>query len=268
MLAPAGRPEHITALVAGVDRYNPSNVHLLEDYLQQQLATDQYDILANLALLKLYQFNPAILSPSAALSVLFLTLAHAPFSPDFSLAWSLLGDSFVTGAALPPPLPTSDDDSEDDDDEGAPASSRSPAQPNGEKETAERLFALSKLLQARKFRDFWALLREGAKEGSKEGEVKEAVEGLVKSAPAFEARVQESIAGEVERSFRSIARATLEVFLGSKESVDALASKRNWTVKGSDVQLPQNESNTPKASVTHERIEIEQLARLLGKSQA
>jgi predicted MPP superfamily phosphohydrolase len=29
------------------------DVHLLEDYLQQQLANDQYDILANLALLKL-----------------------------------------------------------------------------------------------------------------------------------------------------------------------------------------------------------------------
>jgi hypothetical protein len=61
-------------------------------------------------------------------------------------------------------------------------------------------------------------------------------------------------------------------------------------VKGSDVELPQNDSNTPKASVTHERIEIErtfpslsrffpfqqttdfassvELARLLGKSQA
>jgi hypothetical protein len=30
-----------------------ADVHLLEDYLQQQLANDQYDLLANLALLKL-----------------------------------------------------------------------------------------------------------------------------------------------------------------------------------------------------------------------
>ncbi|GAA5846468.1 hypothetical protein JCM11251_007838 [Rhodosporidiobolus azoricus] len=264
MLALEGRPDHVATLIATVDRYNPSNVHHLEDYLQQQLANDQYDILANLALLKLYQFNPAICSPTAALSVLFLSLAHAPFSPDFSLAWSLLSDSFVAGGALPPPLPNSDDE---DDEEAAP---RGPAEPHGEKETADRLLALSKLAQARKFREFWRLLREGDAAAPKEAEVKEGVNALAKSAPAFEARLQESIAAEVERSFRSIARPTLEVFLGITESsqLDTLAGKRGWTVKGTDVQLPQNDSNTPKASVTHERIEIEQLARLLGKSQA
>ncbi|GAA5921828.1 hypothetical protein JCM6882_000377, partial [Rhodosporidiobolus microsporus] len=198
------------------------------------------------------------------LSVLFLSLAHAPFSPDFSLAWSLLSDSFVAGGALPPPLPSSDD--EDDEEVAA----RGPAEPHGERETADRLLALSKLAQARKFRDFWRLLREGDSSSPKEEEVKEGIRALSKSAPAFESRVQESIAAEVERSFRSIARPTLEVFLGIKESseLDALAKHRQWTVKGTDVQLPQNESNTPKASVTHERIEIEQLARLLGKSQA
>lgn len=131
------------------------------------------------------------------------------------------------------------------------------------------------------------------------------MDGLAKSAPAFEVRLQESIAGEVERSFRTIARSTLEVFLGGAfalllflyrsspflalaGSADTLASKRGWTVKGSDVELPQDDSNTPKASVTHERIEVErawlcpfivwfspltsyllaELARLLSKSQA
>jgi hypothetical protein len=73
---------------------------------------------------------------------------------------------------------------------------------------------LSKLAQARKFREFWALLRSGDAQGVKEDEVKETVAGLAKSAPSFEARLQESIAGEVERSFRTIARPTLEVFLG------------------------------------------------------
>ncbi|BGP13527.1 hypothetical protein JCM10213v2_001453, partial [Rhodosporidiobolus nylandii] len=254
MLALEGRPEHIATLIAGVDRYNPSNVHLLEDYLQQQLANDQYDCLANLALLKLYQFNPSILSPSAALSVLFLSLAHAPFSPDFSLAWSLLSDSFVSGAALPPPAPSSDD--EDD----SPASSSSRAEPNGEKETAERLAQLSKLAQARQFREFWRLVRDGQQGAEKESEVKAALDGLKRSAPGFEERVRESFAKEVERSFRSVARPTLEVFLGVTDpsQLTALASKRGWTVTdGKDVQLPQNESNTPKASVTHERIEIE-----------
>ena len=35
------------------DRYNPDNVALLEDYLAFQMNEDKYDLLANLAILKL-----------------------------------------------------------------------------------------------------------------------------------------------------------------------------------------------------------------------
>lgn len=161
------------------------------------------------------QFNPAICSPSAALSVLFLALAHAPFSPDFSLAWSLLSDSFAVGGALPPAAPSDDGDDEDDDEDGPAArAGGAPAEPHGEKETAERLLALSKLMQARKFRDFWRLYRDGDAQGPREGDVRDGIDSLARSAPAFDSRVRESIAREVERSFRSIAKPTLETFLG------------------------------------------------------
>ncbi|POY76484.1 hypothetical protein BMF94_0685 [Rhodotorula taiwanensis] len=262
MLANANRPAHIETLISGVDRYNPSNVHLLEDYLQQQLANDQYDLLANLALLKLYQFNPAILSPSATLSVLFLSLVNAPFSPDFSLAWALLSDSFVVGAALPPAAPDSDDDEDDEQ----PAR---PATPQGEKETALRLFELSKSLQARKMRGFWSLFKEGVKGAEREEQVQRRIEGLVEAAKGCEDRLRTNFAQEVERSFRSIKRATLQGFLGFQDAskLDQFASARGWTVRGEDVQLPANDSNTPKAQVTHERIEIEQLTRLVGRTQ-
>ncbi|GAA5862394.1 hypothetical protein JCM3774_002502 [Rhodotorula dairenensis] len=270
MLANANRPSHIETLISGVDRYNPSNVHLLEDYLQQQLANDQYDLLANLALLKLYQFNPAILSPTATLSVLFLSLVHAPFSPDFSLAWALLSDSFVVGAALPPAAPDSDDD---DDDDEAPAR---PAEPRGEKESALRLSELSQLLHARKLRAFWTLFRQGQQNGApaaaadREDQVRERLQALVQEAHGCEERVRASMAHEIERSFRSIKKSTLEGFLGISESsqLDQLASARGWTVRDGEVQLPANDSNTPKGQVTHERIEIEQLTRLLGRTQA
>jgi translation initiation factor 3 subunit K len=35
------------------DRYNPSNVGILEDYLYHQIRSEEYDCLANLAILKL-----------------------------------------------------------------------------------------------------------------------------------------------------------------------------------------------------------------------
>ena len=52
-LKPATRPDLIEELVSGVDRYNPSNVNILEDYLYHQTRTNEYDCLANLAILKL-----------------------------------------------------------------------------------------------------------------------------------------------------------------------------------------------------------------------
>jgi len=48
------RSEAIDALIKSVDRYNPSNVAVLEDYLvDEQIAKDEYDLFANLAILKL-----------------------------------------------------------------------------------------------------------------------------------------------------------------------------------------------------------------------
>ena len=69
-ITPPTRPELIENLVSGVgqpflhflflvelnsgaDRYNPNNVSILEDYLYHQIRNEEYDCLANLAILKL-----------------------------------------------------------------------------------------------------------------------------------------------------------------------------------------------------------------------
>jgi translation initiation factor 3 subunit K len=52
-LVPPTRSDDIQLLIDGVDRYNPDNAQLLEEYLMQQLQNDEYDLMANLALLKL-----------------------------------------------------------------------------------------------------------------------------------------------------------------------------------------------------------------------
>lgn len=52
-VSPSSRPEHIEQLISGVDRYNPQNLDVLHDYLAQQLDDGSYDLLANLAILKL-----------------------------------------------------------------------------------------------------------------------------------------------------------------------------------------------------------------------
>lgn len=47
------RPTPIQSLIDSVERYNPDNVQVLEDYLATQCKNGQYDLQANLALLKL-----------------------------------------------------------------------------------------------------------------------------------------------------------------------------------------------------------------------
>jgi len=48
------RPEHIDAILNGLDRYNPETTAVFQDYVMQQCENQTYDCYANLALLKLY----------------------------------------------------------------------------------------------------------------------------------------------------------------------------------------------------------------------
>lgn len=73
------------------------------------------------------------------------------------------------------------------------------------------------MLQARKFKSFWNVLRNGkggGEEGKEEEKVKKTVIGLLKSAVGVEERLRDCIAQEVEQSFKSLARKTVESFLG------------------------------------------------------
>jgi translation initiation factor 3 subunit K len=79
---PSTRTEIIDQLVEGVDRYNPANVNILEDYLYHQIREREYDCLANLAILKLCEAKYTRLT-NISLTLLF----HAAISstPNFIL---------------------------------------------------------------------------------------------------------------------------------------------------------------------------------------
>jgi hypothetical protein len=47
------RPEHIDAILNGLDRYNPETTQVFQDYVTEQCESKTYDCYANLALLKL-----------------------------------------------------------------------------------------------------------------------------------------------------------------------------------------------------------------------
>ncbi|EGP83421.1 uncharacterized protein MYCGRDRAFT_106207, partial [Zymoseptoria tritici IPO323] len=98
-----GRPENIDQILNGLDRYNPETTTIFQDYVLSQCESQTYDCYANLALLKLYQFNPHLTRDETTTNILVKSLTVFP-SPDFSLCLSLLPpyvlqDSKATGGA-------------------------------------------------------------------------------------------------------------------------------------------------------------------------
>lgn len=75
-------------------RYNPENIATLERYVELQARENTYDLEANLALLKLYQFNPGTYQNTYACQILIKALTNLPHT-DFVLCKCLLGQDQV-----------------------------------------------------------------------------------------------------------------------------------------------------------------------------
>ncbi|KAF9907485.1 hypothetical protein EC991_010865 [Linnemannia zychae] len=117
---PASRPEVIQSLIDGVDRYNPDNVSILEEYLATQCTNKECDAMANLAILKLYQFNTHLTNDQVVNNILVKALTTLP-EPDFNLCLYLLNEQMVA------------------------------------EEPVVRLIALQDLIEQARFADFWKL---------------------------------------------------------------------------------------------------------------
>ncbi|MCL4133040.1 UNVERIFIED_CONTAM: hypothetical protein GTU68_061390, partial [Idotea baltica] len=71
-------------------RYNPENISTLERYVELQARENTYDLEANLAVLKLYQFNPLSYQNSVTCKILLKALTNLPHT-DFVLCKCLIG---------------------------------------------------------------------------------------------------------------------------------------------------------------------------------
>ncbi|KAM3875548.1 eukaryotic translation initiation factor 3 subunit K isoform 2-T2 [Diretmus argenteus] len=75
---------NVGKLLRGIDRYNPENLATLERYVETQAKENAYDLEANLAVLKLYQFNPAYFQTQVTSQILLKALTNLPHT-DFTL---------------------------------------------------------------------------------------------------------------------------------------------------------------------------------------
>ncbi|CAG7838286.1 unnamed protein product [Allacma fusca] len=94
-----GRREEIEELRAEinnflntVERYNSSNLLKFQRYVELQVTDNFYDLEANLAVLKLYQFFPQLYQPDIVNMILLKALTNLPHT-DFVLCRCLLGPS-------------------------------------------------------------------------------------------------------------------------------------------------------------------------------
>ncbi|KAI8811514.1 armadillo-type protein [Cladochytrium replicatum] len=96
---PSYRPDHIHNIVETVERYNHDHIPVLETYVLEQMQSNSYDRDACLAVLKLYQFNPASVNYPIIGNVLLLCLAALP-DPDFNLSLCLLSEEIIEDPAI------------------------------------------------------------------------------------------------------------------------------------------------------------------------
>nr|QBH73280.1 eukaryotic translation initiation factor 3 subunit K [Isotomurus palustris] len=80
----------VNGFLNSVERYNSNNLPKFERYVQLQVSENSYDLEANLAILKLYQFFPNLYKPEVVSWILLKALTNLPHT-DFVLCRCLLG---------------------------------------------------------------------------------------------------------------------------------------------------------------------------------
>ncbi|KAF8633939.1 hypothetical protein AX15_001123 [Amanita polypyramis BW_CC] len=232
-ITPPTRPELIEGLVSGVDRYNPSNVSILEDYLYHQIRSGEYDCLANLAILKLYQFNPDLYNPDVVVNILIKALTSIPL-PDFNLCISLLDDRPINATL----------------DEPDPLPSLLPAIKN-----------LHNLLYRCRFPAFWEYYRSGDLEHLRDNYTVECI--------GFEDAIRDVVIRSVKATFTRITPERLGSYLDlNGEGLGGYIQKFGWTEDKATgiIIVPPNPDNQIEATVVQENIKLPQIAKVIAHS--
>jgi len=90
-------------MLRGIELYNPHNIEVLHGYLNEQCAENTYDLEANLAILRLYQFNTNQIDKKVIIKILLKALTALP-NPDFILCKGLIDPTFFEDEEIDPDL--------------------------------------------------------------------------------------------------------------------------------------------------------------------
>ncbi|KAJ2892543.1 hypothetical protein GGI21_000238 [Coemansia aciculifera] len=222
---PSTRPDEIHRLLTDVERYNPSNTVLLEDYLARQCANpdpqSNHDLMANLALLKLYQFNPEMVDTDVIRRILAKALISA-IPGDFNLCLYLLSDEICSDPSI------------------------------------TKLLALRESLERAQFAKFWRDMYGTLEEEDEDASVVDGIAG-------FDNGLRRLILAEITATYQTIPAPSVQEMVNlDEEAVVRLARENGWTVREGVISLPLKTENEAKALVINENVGFEQLTKMLS----
>jgi len=225
---PSGsRPEHIEEILAGLDRYNPETVSTFQDYVQYQCENRTYDNLANLALLKLYQFNPHLQKDETITNILVKALTVFP-SPDFSLCLHLLPPITLQPTALDP---LSD--------------------------AVRKLTLLNELLESASYREFWSTL---------EGDdlYADLVADCIGFEETMRIRIAMTAAQVAREIEKSVLGGWLNMPEGELDQY--VKETCAWDISGPLVKIPVNKDNEARTTVYRENVQFNQFQSVIKRA--
>ncbi|KAF2827653.1 eukaryotic translation initiation factor 3 subunit K [Ophiobolus disseminans] len=230
------RPDSIQQILDGLDRYNPETTNVFQDYVMQQCENQTYDCYANLALLKLYQFNPHLSRDETVTNILVKALTVFP-SPDFALGLSLLPSHVLAPLNSAAHNPAAGD---------APLS-----------EAVQKLNELRNLLEGADYSTFWSTLDSD-----------DLYADLIADVSGFEELMRVRIAATVSQAVREVDRSILESWLNLEGSdfEHFVGSVCGWNLDGAKITVPINKDNEAKGTVVRENVKFDQFARVIKRA--
>ncbi|CAJ2509566.1 Uu.00g145920.m01.CDS01 [Anthostomella pinea] len=224
---PQERPEEITSIINGLERYNPEAVGNLEEYLRHQCEHRYTDSNANRTLLKLYQLNPDRVKDEVITNILVKALTCFP-SPQFSLAMHLIPPSILA--------------------------------PNSRAELPEaiaKLRELSNQLQGSQYARFWATLDSDDLYADLTTDI-EGFEELIRI------RIATLISHAYREIEMSILEQWLG--MDDADAMKFVTETAGWKVENGIVKIPRNPENEAKKSEVREDVNVDMFSRVVRRA--
>lgn len=220
--------EEISDLLRSIERYNPGNLDLFCTYIKQTCLDESYDIEAYLAVLKLYQFNPAMFDLETVRVILLKAMTSLP-NNDFTLCLYLLAEEYHT------------------------------------EESIVTLIEMCNSLESCLFEDVWEFLSQNP--DTLTGKVKTGPDGEHENVEiaGFKDRVRHFIAHVISCTYQVVESSVISKMLGglSGDDLNSFCESKNWKVAegGKVFVAPQEEVVKSKNIV--ESIRFDSLAPIM-----